>query len=119
MRNGFYKRKGIKMKTFFSSTFINKETLKQAGIHHPIKLEYYKIINEDEVIKQEKAKFGIKVVKTEYKTEDTKVENKKVQYVSNDEKKIEEILNVLKENEVTPITVEDILSDFSKKMMLL
>lgn len=107
------------MRTFFSSTFIKKEMLKEAGIHYPIKLEYYKIINEDEMIKQERAKFGIHVVKTEYKKEDVKVENKKIQYLSNDEKKIEEILNILKENEVTPITVEDVLSDFSKKMILI
>lgn len=107
------------MRTFFSSTFIKKEMLKEAGIYYPIKLEYYKIINEDEMIKQERAKFGIHVVKTEYKKEDVKVENKKIQYLSNDEKKIEEILNILKENEVTPITVEDVLSDFSKKMILI
>lgn len=98
---------------------MEKEALKEAGIYYPIKLEYYKIINEDEMIKQEKAKFGIYVVKTEYINDDIKVENKKVQYVSNDEKKIEEILNLLKENEVTPITVEDILSDFSKKMIFI
>lgn len=71
------------------------------------------------MIKQEKAKFGINVVKTEYKKDDIKVENKKIQYLSNDEKKIEEILNILKENEVTPITIEDVLSDFSKKIILL
>lgn len=107
------------MRTFFSSTFIKKETLKEAGIKYPIKLEYYKLINEDEMIKQEKAKFGIKIVKTEYQKDTIKVENEKVQYLSNDEKKIEEILNILKENEVTPIGVNDILSDFSKKMILL
>lgn len=107
------------MRTFFGSTFIKKETLKEAGIYYPIKLEYYKIINEDEMIKQEKAKYGIHVIKTEYKKADKKVENKKIQYLSNDEKKIEGILNILKENEVTPITVEDVLSDFSKKIILI
>lgn len=107
------------MRIFFGSTFINKEALKEAGIYYPIKLEYYKIINEDEMIKQEKAKFGINVVKTEYKKDDVTIENKKIQYVSNDEKEIEEILILLKENEVTPIAVEDILSDFSKKIILL
>ena len=107
------------MRTFFSSTFINKEMLNEAGIEHPIKLEYYNLINEDEMIKQEKAKFGISIVKTEYQKEEVKIENKKIQYVSNDEKKIEEILNILKENEVTPVAVDDILSDFSKKMILL
>lgn len=107
------------MRIFFSSAFIKKETLKEAGIFHPIKLEYYKIINEDEMIKQEKAKFGIDIVKTEYKKEQVKVEDKKMQYISNDEKRVEEILNILKENEVTPVAVEDVLSDFSKKSILI
>ena len=35
----------------------------------------------------------------------------------NDEKRVEEILNMLKENEVTPIGVEDILKDFLLKRM--
>lgn len=100
------------MRTFFSSTFIKKETLKEAGIYHPIKLEYYKIIHEDGMI-QEKAKFGIHVVKTEYKKDKVKVENKEIPNLVNDEKRVEEILNMLKENEVTPIGVEDILNDCS------
>lgn len=107
------------MRIFFSSTFIEKKSLKEAGIYHPIKLEYYKIINEDEMIKQKKAKFGIHIVKTEYKENGVTVENKKMQYISSDEKKIEEILDLLKENEVTPIAVEDVLSDFSKKIILI
>lgn len=107
------------MRIFFNSTFIKQETLKEAGINHPIKLEYYKIINEDEMIKKEKAKFGINIIKTEYKKEQVKIENKKIQYISNDEKRVEEILNLLKENEVTPIAVEDVLSDYSKKLIVI
>ena len=95
------------MKIFFSSTFMKKEDLIEVGISHPVKLEYYKLINEDEMIKKEKAK------------NNTKVENKKIQYISNDEKRVEEFLNLLKENEVTPIAVEDVLSDFSKKFILI
>ena len=107
------------MKKFFGGIFVKKETLAEADIKHPVKLEYYKIINEDDVIKQEKAKFGIKVVKTEYIENNIKTEDKKIQYISNDEKRIEEFLNLLKENEVTPIAVEDVLSDFSKKIILI
>ena len=102
------------MKTFYSSTFIKKEELQEEGITYPIKLEYYKIINEDEIMKGEKARFGIKVVKTEYR-EKPKVEEKEITYLSNDEKKIEEILTLFKENEVTPISVEDIVYDLWKK----
>ena len=36
------------MRTFFGGNFIKEEMLSEAGIYHPIKLEYYKRINEDE-----------------------------------------------------------------------
>ena len=95
------------MRVFFSGLFMKKETLNEAGINHPIKLEYYKIINSDE-------SFGVNVVKTEYKNDTIEVENKKIDYVSDNEKRVEEFLNLLKENEVTPVIVEDVLSDFPK-----
>lgn len=107
------------MKIFFSSTFIKKESLKEANINHPIKLEYYKIINEDEMVNGEKEKFGIGVEKTEYIENNIKVENKFIKYLSNDEKKVEEILKIFKENEVTPIGVTDIINDLSKKIIMI
>ena len=64
------------MKVFFNSTFMEQKSLNEAGICHPIKLEYYKIINEDDVTKREKAKFGINVVKTEYIEDNIKIEDK-------------------------------------------
>ena len=105
------RERGKQLKIFYTSTFIKKEKLEEAGISYPIKLEYYKIINEDEIMKGEKARFGIKVIKTEYRNNNTKIEEKEITYLSNDEKKIEKILNIFKENEVTPISVEDIIYD--------
>lgn len=107
------------MKTFFGSIFIKKEKLEEAGIKHPIKVEYYKIINEDEFIKKDKAKYGIKIVKTEYLENDTKVEDKTIQYLSSNEQKINDILKILKENEVTPISVQDVICDFSKSSVFI
>ena len=52
-------KEGVKMKTFFGSIFIEKEKLKEAGVEYPIKLEYYKIINEDELIIKKNAKYGM------------------------------------------------------------
>lgn len=77
-------------------------------------MEYYKIINEDEITKNNNIKYGIKVVKTEYIENDTKVEDETIKYLSSNEQKIEEILNTLKENEVTPIATRDVISDISK-----
>ena len=42
------------MKNFFGSIFINRDELREAGIDYPIKVEYYKIINEEEKIKENK-----------------------------------------------------------------
>ena len=97
------------MRVFFSGLFMKKETLNEVGINHPIKLEYYKIINNDET-------FGVNVVKTEYKKDTIEVENKNIDYVSDNEKRVEEFLNLLKENEVTPVIVEDVLSDFPQNL---
>lgn len=112
----FTKERGYKVKTFFGGTFIEKEKLEEAGINHPIKLEYYKRINEDEFTKDKKAKFGISVVKTEYINGETKTEKKDIKYLTNDESKIEDILKAFKENKVTPIGVEDVICDFGKQI---
>lgn len=107
------------MKTFFGSIFIEKEKLKEAGVEYPIKVEYYKVINEDEFINKDKAKYVINIVKTEYKKDNTNVEDKTIKYLSNNEQKVDDILKILKENEVTPICVQDVICDFSKKSVYL
>ena len=107
------------MKTFFGSIFIEKKKLQEDGIKHPIKLEYYKIINEDELINGKNAKYGVKIVKTEYLENDTKVEDKTIKYLSSNEQKINDILTILKENKVTPICVQDVICDFSKSTLFL
>ncbi len=104
------------MKTFFGGIFIEKKKLEEEGIKHPIKLEYYKRINEDEYINKKNQKYGISVVKTEYLPENTKVERKEIKYLTNDENKVEEVLKIFKDNEVTPIGVEDVMSDLYKKV---
>lgn len=107
------------MKRFYGSIFIEKEKLKEAGVENPIKLEYYKIINEDEFIKGTNNKYGIKIVKTQYLENDTKTEEKTIEYLSNNEDKVDEILEILKNNEVTPVCVQDVICDLSKSSYLI
>lgn len=99
------------MRTFFGSTFIEKDKLEEAEIYHPIKLEYYKEINEDDIQKIDKAKYGITIVKTEYKENNLEVETKNIKYITNDEKEEDRILSIFKENKVTPINSEEVISD--------
>lgn len=105
------------MTTFFGGGFVNQETLDAAGINHPIKLEYYKKINEDELFEIDKAKYGISIVKTEYQNGRTKVEERGIKYLTNDEKRANYVLKMLKENNVTPIGLEDVICDFSKQVL--
>lgn len=99
------------MKTFFGGVFIDKNELKRNGIEYPIKLEYYKIVtNTEENIE----KYGIEIVKTEYKENNINIEGKEVEGLTYNEKVADDVLKIFKENEVTPIGCDDILEDLFK-----
>lgn len=102
------------MKKFFGGTFIEKEILEEAGIDYPIKLEYYKQINEEDIKLSDKAKYGIHIVKTEYIPNNLKVETKDIKYITNDEIEADRILNIFKENKVTIINSEEVISDLCR-----
>ena len=102
------KKGGMRVKNFFGSIFINRDELRDAGIDYPIKVEYYKITNEEEKMKQNKLIYGIQVIKTEYRDK-IGVEQEKIEHITNDESEITEILSLMKENEVTPIGLEDVI----------
>ena len=103
------------MKKFFGGIFVKKETLAEADIKHPVKLEYYKIINEEEKLESKDFRFGIEIIKTEYIDEKVEIEKKEIKHLSNDEEKIDDILTVLKCNEVTPVSVEDVILEISQQ----
>jgi len=82
--------------------------MKEEGIDYPIKVEYYKIINEEEKTKRNKLIYGIQVIKTEYRDK-IGVEQEKMEHITNDENEITQMLDIIKENEVTPIGLEDVI----------
>ena len=93
------------MKTFFDGIFI--DCSKHEEIEYPIKLEYYTIETEENV----EAKYGIEIVKTEFIDGTVKVESKKMENITDSKEKIKKILTILKNNEVTPIGMQDVLND--------
>ena len=105
------------MKNFFGSIFINRDELVEAGINYPIKVEYYKITNEEEKIKENKLIYGIQVIKTEYRDK-IGVEQEKIEHITNDEKEITKILELIKENEVTPIGLEDVILEIKSRQAI-
>ena len=105
------------MKNFFGSIFINRDELKEAGINYPIKVEYYKIINEEEKTNQDKLIYGIQIIKTEYRDK-IGVEQNKIENITTDEREITKILNIMKENEVTPIGLEDVILEIKNRQAI-
>ena len=62
-------------------------------------------------------KFGISVVKTEYIPDNIKIVSREVKDISTDESKIENLLAILKEKEVTPVAVEEIIKDLQPEYL--
>lgn len=111
------KKGGDMLKNFFGSIFMNRDKLSEAGINYPIKVEYYKIINEEEKIKENKLIYGIQVIKTEYKDK-IGVEQEKIEHITNDETEIIKILDLIKEYEVTPIGLEDVILEIKSRQAI-
>lgn len=97
------------MKTFFGGIFIETSRLKEAGIQYPIKVEYYKLKDENN------KKYGIEIIKREYKPKNIEIETREIKSLSKDECKIERMLELFKKNEVTPICAYEIIEDFFGK----
>ena len=106
------------MKKFFGGRFIENEILRKEGIYHPIKLEYYTIINKENY-KNNKLRYGLEIVKTEYYPNSINVERREVEEITNDENTIKSILNILKENRVTPVAIKDVIQEiFTKNLQI-
>ena len=102
------------MRHFFAGTFINHKDLESVGIDYPIKLEYYKTSSSHNKANNET--FGIEIVKTAYTPSETKMENMHIAEFTNDETIVNQILNILREHEVTPICANEIVEDLLKAM---
>lgn len=103
------------MKQFYAGIFMSKDDLANVGVHYPVKLEYYK--TESNFIKEkDKTRYGIEVIKTSYINEEIKVENSKITGITKDEKIVNQILDIMKKNEVTPVCAEYIVQDLLKEI---
>ena len=97
---------------FFDGIFIDENKLIQEGIKYPIKIEYYKTVAGKENIEN---KYGIEIVKTEYKKENTNIETGNISNITNNSNEADRILTLLRNNEVTPIGMQDVLEDLKSE----
>ncbi len=95
-------------KSLFGKTSINSSDSEEKETIEEIELEYYETRNFNEENKRE---YGIEVVKKNMKNEGFNIESKIVNNISNEETAISKLLEIMLLNKVTPVTVDDIISD--------
>lgn len=100
------------MKSFYSGIDIREELLAENQKNDPIRLEYYRIKNEE--TKESKC-YGIEVVKIEYKDEKPRVERKTIENLTEDESTLNQFLDTLRRGYVTPVTAPYVVEDYFGK----
>lgn len=101
------------MKKIFGSIFINRDRLSEAGINYPIKVEYYKLTDENIKTRKNELVYGIQIIKTEYRDK-IGIEQNKMEHITNDENEINKMLKLVKEYQVTPVGLEDVIGEIKK-----
>lgn len=99
------------LRKFFDEIFITGNNLEELDIKYPMKLEYYKTSTEVNT----ENKYGIEIVKTEYLENDIQIETAEIKNITNNEQEQEKLLNLLKNNTVTPIGAQDVIEDLLQK----
>ena len=97
-------------KSFFGKTVIDSSDSEELSEDEKIELEYYETHN---MVAKNEIKYGIEVIKKKDKNEKFNIESKIINNISNEEKEVNRLLEILMINKVTPITVDDIISDIS------
>lgn len=77
----------------------------------PINLEYYKIHNN--VPQNDEKPYGIGIIKTHQDEVETIMEKSEFSHIFSQEKEADNMLELLIENEVTPISLRYILEDYN------
>ncbi|MCL2382876.1 MAG: DUF6514 family protein [Oscillospiraceae bacterium] len=101
-------------KTYYGGIFLGKEELESNNIKNKVELEYYSIKKSNK-LEEEGVSYGIEIVKKEYDKSRIDVETKLIENVCNDGARINEIIDVLKRNTVTPNGLDDTMEDLMKK----
>ncbi len=96
------------LKSLYGKERLELQDLVETRMNHLIELTYYKIKDENQ--------YAVEVVKTEHLGGKEKVESEKVNLFTDNETKIDHILELLKRNKVTPIGLEDTMTEIAKTL---
>ena len=97
-------------KSLFGKAIIDSSDSEEIKDNEKIELEYYETRNMTE---KNERKYGIEVVKRRKQCEKFNIESKIVNNLSDKENEVNRLLEILMLNKVTPVSVDDIISDIS------
>lgn len=93
---------------------LEEELLIKNKIYNNMELEYYKIkSNKKDKFKRENIIYGIEIVKKEYINNKIKEEKEIIETLTKNEELVNQILEKLKNNKVTPTSLEYIITDWN------
>lgn len=94
----------------YGNILLDDNIIEGATKESPICLEYYKIHNDNE--KHSKKPYGIGIMKTYHNKTQTNMEKTEFSHIFRKEKEVDNMLKLLIENAVTPVSLKDVLEDF-------
>ena len=100
------------LREFYGDTIIDKNDYNEFDGEFKIHLTYYKTqdcLNLDD----KNVSYGMQVVKKQTEGNTMKVETKEFSNIVDTEEKVDNILEILKRNKVTPVAVRDVLEDMN------
>ena len=97
-------------KSFFGRAIIDSKYSEEIKKKKKIELEYYETHN---LLEENERKYGIEIVKKDENKEKFNIESKIINNISSKENEISNLLKILMLNKVTPISVDDVISDMS------
>ena len=100
---------------YYGATLLNSTDLVESSNRNRIKLEYYGTQKENLEETNEPTYYGISIVKKEYENDKISFEKNTIDKVTTNENEIAKIIKILKSCKVTPIGLEDVLTDLLKR----
>ena len=100
---------------YYGATILDETDLVESANDNKILLEYYG--NKKHSIDKIKLKtfYGITIVKKEYGKDEIRCEKNSISKISTNENKIRDIIETLKINKVTPVGLNDVLTEILKR----
>lgn len=108
-------------RSLYGHAELTYEDLLECDRKNRMELEYYKLRNtkDNYRVKENSDTYGIEIIKKEYNDENEfTIEKGEIHNLTKSEKFADNILNIIKNNKVTPMALDDVICDLLKTQLI-